>query len=371
MGKVADRDGVVWFTTLPDGWVKRRIKTISPVMRGASPRPIDDPIYFDDEGQFAWVRISDVTASKGLLLETTQRLSDIGASKSVKLDKEWLFLSIAGSVGKPCITGIQACIHDGFVYFPHISKTIQRYLFWIFESRECFSGIGKFGTQLNLNTETVGNISIPFPPLATQITIADLLDRETARIDLLIEKKQRLVVVADEKRSALITAAVTGQVSSGGMRRQREVFKGGVGMTGRIMESFPQTNLFPERVIRLGLMARIISGGTPSKNNLEFWEGGALPWIGSGEVNQGFVTEPTAHITSAAVQQSSTKLFPSGSVAMALAGQGKTKATVATMGISAYGNQSLACITKYKGSSKFLFWWLTSLYREIRGLAHV
>ena len=39
------------------------------------------------------------------------------------------------------------------------------------------------------------------------------------------------------------------------------------------------------------------------------------------------------------------------------------------MGISAYGNQSLACITKYKGSSKFLFWWLTSLYREIRGLA--
>ncbi len=56
-------------------------------------------------------------------------------------------------------------------------------------------------------------------------------------------------------------------------------------------------------------------------------------------------------------------------VAMALAGQGKTKAMVATMGTAAYGNQSLACIADYDGDSKFLFWWLTSLYREIRGLS--
>lgn len=96
----------LWFDQLPRDWRPRSLKTISPVMRGASPRPIDDPVYFDDDGEFAWVRISDVTSSKGLLEQTTQRLSTLGASKSVTLEPGELFLSIAGSVGKPCVTGI-------------------------------------------------------------------------------------------------------------------------------------------------------------------------------------------------------------------------------------------------------------------------
>ena len=140
-------------------------------------------------------------------------------------------------------------------------------------------------------------------------------------------------------------------------------------MSGRIIDSFPQTKQLSVRKVRLGLRAHIFSGGTPDKSNLNFWTDGVLPWIGSGEVNQRHITTPTAYITSDAVRASATKLFPAGAVAMALAGQGKTKAMAATMGIDTYGNQSLACIADYKGDSRFLFWWLTSLYREIRGLS--
>lgn len=218
--KGTGKSKALWFNELPVGWLPRRIKTISPVMRGASPRPIDDPIYFDDDGEFAWVRISDVTASNGLLLDTKQRLSELGASKSVKLEPGKLFLSIAGSVGKPCITGIKACIHDGFVYFPFLIKESQKFLFWIFESRECFSGLGKLGTQLNLNTETVGNIAIPFPPLETQKAIADFLDRETARMDTLKTKTNESIDRLREFHAALITAAVTGQIDVATWGRQ-------------------------------------------------------------------------------------------------------------------------------------------------------
>ncbi|MDU9003436.1 restriction endonuclease subunit S [Sedimentitalea todarodis] len=140
-------------------------------------------------------------------------------------------------------------------------------------------------------------------------------------------------------------------------------------MSGRIKDSFPQTSSLPRAPIRLGLCARIYSGGTPDKNNEEFWTDGDLPWIGSGEVNQSLIMQPTAHITEQAVRGSATKLFPQGSLVMALAGQGKTKATVAQMGIDAFGNQSLACIDDYKGHNRYLFWWLRSLYREIRGLS--
>jgi type I restriction enzyme S subunit len=204
-----------WFGDLPDGWNKRRVKTLTPVLRGASPRPIDDPVYFEDDGEFAWVRISDVTAAAGLLRETTQRLSAVGAARSVKLNPGELFLSIAGSVGKPCITGMKACIHDGFVYFPHLPKTSQRFLYYIFESGQCFSGLGKLGTQLNLNTSTVGNIEIPFPSLDTQKAIADFLDRETAYIDQLIDEKQKLLVLLAEKRQSHATALVTRGMNPG------------------------------------------------------------------------------------------------------------------------------------------------------------
>lgn len=88
--------GIEWLGQVPEHWVVVSIKWLSPVLRGASPRPIDDPKYFDDEGEFAWVRIADVSSSDGVLRETTQRLSDLGSSLSVKLAPGELFVSIAG-----------------------------------------------------------------------------------------------------------------------------------------------------------------------------------------------------------------------------------------------------------------------------------
>jgi type I restriction enzyme S subunit len=199
---------VEWLGDVPEHWSVKRLKWDSAVFRGASPRPIDDPIYFDDDGEYAWVRISDVTAAGTYLRETKQRLSDLGASLSVKLAPGDLFLSIAGSVGKPCIAKIKCCIHDGFVYFPHLSCE-RKFLYYIFVSGEPYKGLGKFGTQLNLNTDTVGSISMAFPPLEEQQAIALFLDEQTRKIDDLIEAKRSLLDLLKEKRQAVITHAVT------------------------------------------------------------------------------------------------------------------------------------------------------------------
>lgn len=209
-----DRQNVdeLWIKSIPSHWEVRKIKMISPVMRGASPRPIDDPVYFDDDGEYAWVRISDVTKSKGYLEFTEQKLSVLGASKSVKLDIGKLFLSIAGSVGKPCLTKIKACIHDGFVYFPMLPKETQKYLYYIFVSGECFYGLGKLGTQLNLNTQTVGDIKIPFPPVEEQEIIAKKLDEVTVAQELIIQKNLVSIEQLNNLKIALITEAVTGQL---------------------------------------------------------------------------------------------------------------------------------------------------------------
>lgn len=200
--------GVEWLGEIPEHWEVKTLKRLCLVCRGASPRPIEDPVYFDDEGEYAWVRIADVTASDRYLEYTTQKLSALGKSKSVPLEPGELFVSIAGTVGKPIITKIKCCVHDGFVYFIGLCEN-REYLYYVFSCGEPYKGLGKLGTQLNLNTDTIGDIYLPIPPGREQQNIVDALDQETAKIDALVAKKEKLIELLQEKRAALITQAVT------------------------------------------------------------------------------------------------------------------------------------------------------------------
>lgn len=200
--------GVNWIGEIPNTWKSKRIKMLTRVKRGASPRPIDNPIYFDEEGEFAWVRIADVTASERYLENTTQRLSELGSASSVKRYPDDFFLSIAGSVGKPIITKIKCCIHDGFVYFPDL-KINPEFLYYVFSTGLPYLGLGKLGTQLNLNTDTVGDIYIPIPGEKEIEKIVSFLDLKTSEIDKIISDKQKLIDCLNEEKIAIINQAIT------------------------------------------------------------------------------------------------------------------------------------------------------------------
>ncbi|MFD1406937.1 restriction endonuclease subunit S [Kroppenstedtia eburnea] len=203
--------GIEWLGEVPEHWKVLKIKWLSKVKRGASPRPIEDPIYFDNNGEYAWVRIADVTSSNMYLKKTSQTLSELGASLSVKLPPGKLFLSIAGSVGKPCISGIKCCIHDGFVYFPDLQEN-EKFFYYVFASGAPYGGLGKLGTQLNLNTDIVGDIYTGVPEIKEQLEIVKYLDNQTSKIDTLISKLQIQITKIKEYRQALISSAVTGKI---------------------------------------------------------------------------------------------------------------------------------------------------------------
>lgn len=200
--------GVEWIGQVPKEWDVSAIRRFCQVKRGASPRPIDDQKYFDDNGEFAWVRIADVSSSSKYLYQTTQTLSELGSSLSVKKYPDELFLSIAGTVGKPIISKIKCCIHDGFVYFENLSL-YHEFLYYIFFSGRPYLGLGKWGTQLNLNTDTIADIKIPVPPYNDQVLIASFLDYKTQQIDDLITKKQKLIEQLKKERTTIINQAVT------------------------------------------------------------------------------------------------------------------------------------------------------------------
>ena len=123
-------------------------------------------------------------------------------------------------------------------------------------------------------------------------------------------------------------------------------------------------------VSSLKWLCRRYTGGTPDKNRPEFWSEGTIPWLNSGAVNHGRIYEPSAFITQEAFDSSSAKWIPAGSLVMALAGQGKTKGTVAQLMFESTCNQSMAALVpSQRIEARYLYWWLDSNYQNIRNMA--
>lgn len=120
----------------------------------------------------------------------------------------------------------------------------------------------------------------------------------------------------------------------------------------------------------LGEIARITSGGTPDRSKPEYW-GGDVPWVTTGEIQFNVITDTTEKITEAGLQHSSAKLFPPGTLLMAMYGQGKTRGQMAKLGIEAATNQNSAAILLNNNQDPdFYFQFLSSQYENIRDFGH-
>ncbi len=127
---------------------------------------------------------------------------------------------------------------------------------------------------------------------------------------------------------------------------------------------------FSAKTVKLGELARITAGGTPSTEKDEYWNNGTIPWLSSGEVHKKVVYETEKLISDIGLKNSSAKIMPKQTCLIALAGQGKTKGTVAISEIELCTNQSVASIIANpdKVEPYYLFYNLDSRYMDFRHL---
>jgi type I restriction enzyme S subunit len=184
--------------------------------------------------------------------------------------------------------------------------------------------------------------------------IVQFLDRETARIDALIERKERLIALLEEKRQAIISHAVTR----------------GLDPTAPLAaSSWPWLDQHPNHwsVVAIGWVAEVCNGATPSQSREDYWEDGVIPWVSSGEVNEKIVAAPTALISEQAVRDTSLRKIPPGSVLVGMIGQGRTRGMSAILGIEACINQNAAAILPGPQlDSEYLYYTLSHAYEPIR-----
>ncbi|MDH0344455.1 restriction endonuclease subunit S [Chromobacterium haemolyticum] len=120
----------------------------------------------------------------------------------------------------------------------------------------------------------------------------------------------------------------------------------------------------------LGNIFETASGGTPSRTVKAYWNGD-IPWITTSLVNFGVITSAEEFLTTDGLTNSSAKLFPKGTVLMAMYGQGKTRGQVALLGIKAATNQACAAILPHKDIDPyFVFLNLAGRYDEIREMSN-
>ena len=116
----------------------------------------------------------------------------------------------------------------------------------------------------------------------------------------------------------------------------------------------------------IGSFAQCVAGATPNSKDPSLWDGD-IPWMSSGEVNKRIIYSTDRCLTQRGFDSCSTKMVPAGAVVVALAGQGKTRGTVARTRIELCTNQSLcAIISDVSVDSDFLFHYLVSQYNNLR-----
>ncbi len=117
-------------------------------------------------------------------------------------------------------------------------------------------------------------------------------------------------------------------------------------------------------------IAKVTSGGTPSRAKDSYWNG-HIPWVTTSEVKFGVIADAEQKITQEGLDNSSAKLFPKDTILMAMYGQGKTRGQVAKLGIEASTNQACAALLLHKEHDvEYYYQFLTSQYENIRDLAN-
>lgn len=177
------------------GWEEKSFELLAEIVRGASPRPIEDPKWFDNNSNIGWLRISDVTSQNGRITNLEQKISVLGQQKTRVIRNSHLLLSIAATVGKPVINYVETGVHDGFLIFLKPKFDIEYMYQWLEMFRSKWQQYGQPGSQVNLNSDIVKKHIFLIPNIKEQEKIGaffKVLDERIANQERKIAKVKDL-----------------------------------------------------------------------------------------------------------------------------------------------------------------------------------
>lgn len=270
-------------------------------------------------------------------------------ARPTDLQNDWNSLRFGLNHHSGIITSAYMCLRTQ----PAVLREYGHLLLHAYDLKKVFYGLGS-GLRQNLDWRDFKYLPCLVPPRDEQQAIVRYLDHIDRRVRRYIRAKQRLLALLHEQKQAIIHQTVTR-----GLDASAPLKPSGVAWLGDVPAHW--------EVRKLGHVARVFNGTTPSRAETKYWNNGTIPWLSSGKVNEYVVDSPSELVTDLALKECSLSLVPKGSVIVGLIGQGKTRGTTARLKINACINQNLAAIVPQFGfDSNYIHHLFTAFYKPIR-----
>lgn len=375
---------------LPEGWVWKSLPQVAGIMMGQSP-----PGFTYNSGEMG-LPFFQGKADFGELHPTARVWCDKPKKVAEPGD---ILISVRAPVGPTNIAAERCAIGRGLAiirpkdglpsrllreYFVHIERDIAE------------RGTGSTFTAIN--KEVLESLVFPLPPLPEQHRLIEKIERlleqsRTARqaLDRIppLLKRFRQSVLAKAFRGELTERDPNDEPASVLVDRIREerrhlwekdlLARGKDPRKAKYVEPDPpdESRLPPLPTgwawVYVGQLAEVSTGATPLRSKrAEYYEGGTVPWITSGCLNNDPVMEAQEFITQFAIGKTNAKLFPKGTLLIAMYGEGQTRGRVAELGIDAATNQACAAVRFLEVSSgckPFVKYYFKRTYEHIRTLS--
>jgi type I restriction enzyme, S subunit len=204
--------GVEWLGNVPEHWIVKSYRYACRIYRGKfGHRPRNDPAFYD--GDYPFIQTGDVARAGKVISSYSQTLNEKGRDVSQLFPAGTLMMTIAANIGDTAILGFEAYAPDSVVGFnPYANVDIEFLRYSFMAALPALEQASTQSTQANLNVDRIGAVKAVFPPYEQQLSIVRYLDKLLHHYDLIEFESMKAISLMQERRSALISAAVTGKI---------------------------------------------------------------------------------------------------------------------------------------------------------------
>ncbi|BBC25442.1 restriction endonuclease subunit S [Pseudanabaena sp. ABRG5-3] len=348
-------------------WIEVELGDVCFTTSGGTPSRSKSEYY---KGTIPWVKSGEL--NYGLILDTEEHISDEAiTNSSAKIFPEGtLLIALYGAtIGKLSILGVPATTNQAIcgIYKNELFET--KFLFnYLFHKRQKLIEQGTGGAQPNISQAILKKLSLPLAPLPEQRAITAKIEQLFSELDNGIANLKAAKSKLEIYRQAILKQAFEGELTKEWREKQTKNHGNHVNQKNHSTDSLPET----WKWVKLENLAVVGTGATPKRGESNYWQNGSIAWITSGALNDLYVKEASEFITEAAIKETNCKIFPKGSLLIAMYGEGKTRGKCSELMISAATNQAIASIEindEFKEYKKYVKWFLLKNYDDIRMLS--